>query len=253
MSKHKIIGEHNSRDSRFYGDWRLEEHEVPGQEQPFWIRPDTSDVKALQEVLVRRAYGRHDFTPRPGEQWFDIGAYIGAFTVWAAMHGADVTAFEPDPVSMRIAKLNAKRINMRGDVHFHSCAVLGSAPEEELKLTVNAARGNFWRNSLYHKWRGGFDIPVESLVLDEIIDPGTNLKIDAEGAEMGIIEESDIGLWGRVVFEWSFDIDRSIPRFKRAIKKLRGYYDNVRYGKFDEKEKEWQGSWFPPTRLVYCW
>ena len=72
----------------------------------FDTRAGLSDRKAIREVVEKRAYARHGFTPRPGDHWLDLGANVGAFTVWAAAHGADVIAFEPDPESMRMVHRN---------------------------------------------------------------------------------------------------------------------------------------------------
>ena len=56
----------------------------------------------------------------------------------------------------------------------------------------------------------------------------------------------------RMVFEWSFDIDASIPRFRAVAAKLLGHYGSVVYGKFDEAQPKWRGEWFPPCRTVWC-
>jgi FkbM family methyltransferase len=255
VPKTKRIHEGNSNDPRFYGDWKLELVEAGGLE--FWVRPGTSDEKSIKDVVTRKAYDRYKIGPKEGELWMDIGANIGAFSVLAASRGVSVQAFEPDPVSLRIAKINVKHNGLDARVRFDPRAVVGQMPAEPLQLHVNSARQNFWRNSLYHEWRGGFSIPVECVTLDEFLDPwdagSYNIKLDAEGAEMELIERSEhLDRWGRLVTEWSFDIDRSIARFRAAIAKLEAVYTEVKYGKFDETFDEWQPSWFPPTRMLYC-
>lgn len=259
--KTRILRARDVHDPQFYGDeWKLELIEANGLQ--FWVRPDTSDAKAVKEVVDKKAYGKYGFGPIAGETWLDIGANIGAFTVWAAAHGVEVHAFEPDPVSRAITRMNVRANHQRHLVHVYGAALVGRQTDEVLQLSVNAARGNFWRNSLYHQWRGGFLIDVKTVELDRFLrrlerrEPKpwpACLKIDAEGAEMDLIEHSDLNLWGRCVLEWSFDIDRSVPRFTAAMDKLRARWpEEVRYGKFDEMIAEWPPSWFPPTRMIYC-
>lgn len=249
-----------SADPRFYGSWDLDQIEVAGLK--FWIRPDTSDIKAIRECVGTngrsRTYDRYKHGPAAGEHWLDLGANIGAFTVLAASRGAVVDAYEPDPVSFAIAAMNVKANRLSARVKLHPEAVVGDTPAEPMTLSVNGAKGNYWRNSLYHEWRGGFDIPVDTIELDEVLgpwEPGLwNLKMDCEGAEMALIEQSDRSLWGRLYTEWSFDIDKSIPRFHNAMGLLRATYETVKEGgAIPPDVTEWPASWFPACRTVVAW
>jgi FkbM family methyltransferase len=73
---------------------RVEGREFSG----FWRRMGTEwepDTLAIIRKLV-------------GPEWLfiDVGAWIGPTAIWAALHGADVHAFEPDPVALKALQAN---------------------------------------------------------------------------------------------------------------------------------------------------
>jgi hypothetical protein len=131
-----------------------------------------------------------------------------------------------------------------------------TTPEKSIMLHVNSANKNYWRSSVIKTWRGGFDVEVQAVHFAAIYR-GENLKIDIEGSEMPLLEMMiDFMTPGtfpnKMVFEWSFDIDNSIPRFKNVIEKLKKEYPLVTYGKFDETQPIWPSNWFPPAKMVWC-
>ncbi len=218
-----------------------------------WIvRKGSSDIKALQEVVEERSYERRDFPIEgKGERWLDMGANIGAFACMVGARGADVIAYEPDPDSFSLLQENIA-LNRLGDrVKAHQAAVVAGS-EKVVALHVNGARKNYWRNSIHKSWRGGTTIHVPAVPIAGVVELGRYVKMDIEGAEMPILEALEKRPGDRLVFEWSFDIDRSVPRFRNAIARLRTWYERVTYAKFDESVAEWHSSWFPPCRTVWC-
>jgi hypothetical protein len=79
-----------------------------------------------------------------------------------------------------------------------------------------------------------------------------HVKLDAEGAEMPILEQMMDLPPVRIVFEWSFDIDPSIKRFDAVIAGLEERYGRVRYGKIPQGHDEWPSAWFPACKTVWC-
>jgi FkbM family methyltransferase len=83
-------------------------------------------VEGYTFQVVPRMEGRNfsGFWPRMGTEWepgtlsiirklvgparlfIDVGAWIGPTAIWAALHGADVHAFEPDPVALAALQAN---------------------------------------------------------------------------------------------------------------------------------------------------
>jgi FkbM family methyltransferase len=218
----------------------------------FDCRPDTSDEKAVREVVQRRGYARRDFRPRDGERWIDIGANIGAFAVWAASFGATVQAIEPDPESAELARRNVELNGLSRFVTVHTMAITADEENGTATLHRNTAKGNVWRNSLVKEWRGGDSILTPTAPARELWQPDVHVKLDAEGSEMPILELLAGQRVRRLVFEWSFDIDPSLERFDAVISVLRTVYPRVRFGKIQSGHALWQPEWFPPCRTVWC-
>jgi FkbM family methyltransferase len=213
------------------------------------VRPDSSDIKAIKEVVAKNSYEKHGIVLRPGERWIDLGANIGAFAVLAASKGCLVTAYEPDPVSCRLTQENLRLNGLTADV---INAAITTSNEKQVPFYVNSARKNFWRNSLVKPWRGGKIIRVETRNFAECLQDGAHIKMDIEGSEFPILENLNFEMVGDLVFEWSFDIDTSIRRFQNVIAKLQTRYKRVTYSRFDETYEHWQPAWFPPCKTVYC-
>ena len=218
----------------------------------FDCRPGTSDEKAVREVVTKRGYARRGFQPRDGETWVDVGANIGAFSVWAAALGCKVVAFEPDPESADLARHNVTLNGLGRYVAVNTCALTAEDAGGTATLHCNTARGNVWRNSLHKQWQGGTTITVPTAPIDPYWRRGYHIKLDAEGSEMPILERYAERPVDRLVFEWSFDIDPDLDRFNRVITKLRRTYGQVRFSKIAGGHREWQASWFPPCRTVWC-
>lgn len=216
----------------------------------FHVRENSSDEKAIDEVLIRNSYRRKDF-PITDSFWIDLGANIGVFSVLAAKCGAEVEAYEPDPESFELLKLNVECNGLADKVKIFNKGVVVGDPSS-MEFHINSANKNYWRNSFVKKWRGGETKIVETINYRNVIRSDVSLKMDIEGSEMKIIEDMEI-FPSRFVFEWSFDIDRSIPRFNAAIKKLSKIYNRVYFRKFDHTILEWPGSWFPPAVMVWCY
>ena len=225
---------------------RLNQIELGGLN--WYVRPDSSDIKSLNEVVTKHSYEKQGTQLNTGDNWIDLGANIGAFTVLAASKGCQVTAYEPDPVSYQITLENLKLNGLQAEVI--NAAV--STSTSQAAFHQNTAKHNYWRNSLIKEWRGGKTIKVRTLNYQDCLYTGANIKMDIEGSEMPILEGIDYSRIGNLVFEWSFDIDRSIPRFKKVIERARPHFTSIKYSGFNETADHWLPSWFPPCRTVHC-
>ena len=79
--------------------------------------------------------------------------------------------------------------------------------------------------------------------------------MDIEGSEILILEFLTATHYKqyniqKLVFEYSFDVDRSIPRFLRIIHNLKKYFSRVHYDKVKENELEY--NYFPACTNVFC-
>jgi FkbM family methyltransferase len=235
----------------------------------FDIRVGTSDEKAIREVVQRRGYGRYKFTPAPGEFWLDLGANVGAFSVWAASQDRSIKlhAYEPDPDMCELIHHNLKLNRLHKQVDVIQAAVVADR-RRTVTLHCNTARGNVWRNSIEREWRGGEDITVPAINIKKVIadsayhasrGAGTFMKMDVEGTEMPLLEwliahPNELQMIDGMVFEWSFDVDRSIPRFQSVIAGLGQHFGTIKNAQLpDDAPAEWPAQWNPPCRVVWAW
>lgn len=219
----------------------------------FYCRPGTSDEKAVKEVVIRHGYRRRGFPEGAKGHWVDLGANIGAFTVLKAAGGAWVTAVEADPDSMDMVQRNLRlnRIDM-DKIRLRQKAVV-TDDREIVTLHRNEARGNVWRNSIERTWRGGTDIQVPTIHVKHLWTPKRFIKMDIEGTEMPILEKVGVKVPTQgLVFEWSFDVDDSLVRFRTVINKLKKLYTNV-VPEIKVEGDRWLPEWFPPCKTIWCW
>ncbi len=222
-----------------------------------FYRPDTSDLKAIQEVCDKRGYQRRGFAIEAGEQWLDLGANVGSFCIYAGSKGALITGFEPDPVHFEILSKNVRWNNLNESVQVINAAAAcrsGSAV-----FYQNTAKGNTWRNSLLKEWKGGDTVQVELVDIRKFIQPGVCLKIDIEGAEKevlaGLMSAGLMQYVPKLVFEWSFDILPLTRDFIDVIEGLRATHNlmGVTEGYVEKLSQHatYPLSWFPPCAKVF--
>jgi FkbM family methyltransferase len=217
----------------------------------FFHRENTSDLKTFNEVIGNDVYRKKGMTIERGEHWIDCGGNVGAFTLLACSLGAKVTVYEPDPYNCEMIKRNLKLNGFEANV-VQSGLVHNDTKKTNLYVGNN---GNVWRNSMFKNWNGK-GIKVDCVNFDEVIPDGVCIKIDIEGAEMPILESTK-RVFKKMVFEWSFDIDPSLPRFWNIIEKLQKTQKVMPVGntaKFKTRDYDtWQKSWFPACTNVFCY
>lgn len=213
----------------------------------FDLRPNSSDEKAVREVVGNLAYEKKDFKILPGEEWLDLGGNVGAFAVLAASRGAKVTSFEPDP-------LNCERIHRNLSLNALTAEVRERAvvSNDQKSATLNLwPDGQSWRNSLYRNRRG----TEQTIVLCEnffsLLKPDHCVKMDIEGAEIPILEAWPEGLrCQKLVFEYSFDVDPSVARLRAILAKMKRCFATVKHTSQVDRIEEWK--FFPPATMVHC-
>lgn len=217
----------------------------------FYYRENTSDLKTFEEVIGRDVYRKKGMTIKSGEKWIDCGGNVGAFTLLACSLGANVTVYEPDQNNCKMIEKNLKLNNFEAEI---VCAGLVHNETKKANLYVGN-NGNVWRNSMFKNWNGK-GLKVDCVNFDEVIENGVCVKIDIEGAEMPILENTN-RKFKKLVFEWSFDIDPSLPRFWNIIDKLNKDYKIASIGntaKYESRDYDvWQKSWFPACTNVFCY
>lgn len=223
----------------------------------FQIRPDTTDIKVIDEVIHRNSYQKRsiDFFIGEGQSWLDLGGNIGTFAVLALSLGAQkVICYEPEPENFELLSLNLRLNDFElGRYQLHQSAVSAEGANEPIELYICRGDYNKYRHSLI-KIRGRPTIKVDCVSLDQVRKayPEINaIKMDIEGAEIEILEKYD-NWWGidKLVFEYSFDVDPSIPRFLNIIEKLKKSFSTVHYTKVKADESEYK--YYPRATMVFC-
>ena len=213
----------------------------------FLVREGTSDEKTFNEVVVNDTYQKKDFKIKKGEHWIDLGGNVGAFAVLALSKGATVDIYEPDPFSCKMIEKNLKVNDY--DANIYQKAVVAN---DKNKMTMYVGNNmNVWRNSLYKNW-GNEKFTIDCVHYENVITKDSIVKMDIEGAEMAILESMQ-EFPKKMVYEWSFDIDPSLTRYRDILKKMKKRYKSIRGTEFNLDFVEWQKSWFPPCANVYCY
>jgi FkbM family methyltransferase len=216
----------------------------------YYYREGFSDQKTFEEVIGNDTYQKKGMEIAPGEHWMDCGGNVGAFTLLACSKGAQVTVYEPDPFNCEMLEKNLKLNNFKAEI---KQAALVHNDKKDIILFVGN-NNNVWRNSIVKKWNN-MGIKVPCLNFDKEAPKFDYCKMDIEGAEMLILEHTK-HKFKKLVFEWSFDIDPSLPRFWSIIEKLQKDYRLANIGntaKFESRDYDvWQKSWFPACTNVFC-
>lgn len=219
----------------------------------FYHREGFSDLKTFEEVIGRKTYLKRGMTIKPNERWMDCGGNVGAFSLLAAKHGAIVTCYEPDPFNVQMIERNLKLNNLQDRVTIKQAALV----HDDTKSTILYIGNNSqtWRNSIVRKWNDkGLKVPCLNFEIEA--QRHDACKMDIEGAEMPILESTN-AKFSKLVYEWSFDIDPSLPRLWKVIDRQKRHYRvEAAWSSICYETKQhicWQPSWFPACTNVFCY
>ena len=218
----------------------------------FTTRPGTTDQKVIDEVIKRNVYEhkKFGFFIKDCPIWLDLGANIGTFTCLASSKGSHVVSFEPESDNFKLLGENITLNDSKNTIVFQEGVVAG--PDSTIDLYLCKGEYNKYRHTIFKK-RGRQSIKINvrnfKKVLEEFKPNG--IKIDIEGAEIELLES--IENWPsyvtHIAFEYSFDIDPSIARFKKIVDHLATQFQ-VQHRKVDWTLEKW--LYFPQAIIVYC-
>ena len=220
---------------------KLNQSEINGIK--FFYRDGFSDFKTFKEVIGNSVYLKKGMTINRNERWMDCGGNVGAFTLLACSKGANVTVYEPDPYNCQMIEknlaLNGFNANIKQSALVHN--------ETKHVVLFIGNNGNVWRNSIVKKWNNK-GIKVPCLNFDSEAKNFDCCKMDIEGAEMLILENTN-KVFKKLVYEWSFDIDGSLNRFRRIIDNQRLKY---KVEIVDKRFYELPDDYIPKRFVVPC-
>jgi FkbM family methyltransferase len=222
-----------------------------------FVRPDTTDIKVIKEVLSDNVYekAKINFTVEKTDNWLDLGGNIGTFALLALSRGAKVTTCEPEPDNLKILNANLNR-NFKGKDWSIIDAAITIENSTEIDLYICKGDYNKYRHTVHAK-RGRATLKVQNINIHDLLKQKkfNAIKMDIEGAEIEILEHlkaEDYAKYNiqKLTFEYSFDVDDSIPRFMAIIRKLEKAFKTVHYTKV--KPEELRYTYFPAATMVHC-
>lgn len=220
----------------------------------FYQREGTTDQKVIEEVVKRNVYEhkKTGFLLKNSPVWLDLGGNIGTFACKASAAGCKVISYEPEPENYDYLCRNIER-NRSNATPIKAGVVAG----ETGTLDLYVCRGDYnkYRHTIFKK-RGRPTITIEVHNFKEVLEKykPNGIKLDIEGAEIDILDSMEPDDWpecvNQVTFEYSFDIDPSIVRFKRIVDKLGAHFDIVHHRKIDWTKEKYE--YWPAAVMVYA-
>jgi len=148
----------------------------------FLVRKNSSDIFTLKEVYIKKVYGG-----KPRGVVVDIGAHIGAFSVYASTTADKVYAFEPESSNYDQLIKNIRLNKKNGKIIPRKVAV----GRENKKAHIYKGRFNKGASSTTYRITGESETVEMRSLSDLINDLGINkidlLKIDIEGGEYDLL------------------------------------------------------------------
>lgn len=227
-----------------------------------FYRAQTTDEKVIDEVLVNHVYQNRTakMQVETSDCWLDLGANIGTFALLALSAGGSVLSVEPEQHNLTLLRKNvAHNFTNKPTPRFRVLEAGVACSSGEMPLYLCNGDYNKYRHSMYlQKNRASVSVPVIAFakLLQERVGKHTinAVKMDIEGMEIELLEKcvdrQTFANVRKLVFEYTFDVDPSIPRFMRIINTLRKFFPVVHFTRVNPNEKEYR--YYPPCTTVYC-
>ena len=221
------------------------------------IRENTTDAKVIQEVLTTTGTYQNRTVPlviEPTDVWLDLGANIGCFSLLALSRGARVVAVEPEMENIEYLTMN---LSANFDDGYEIVPKAVSTDSRKVNFFLCRTPYNKYRHSMHLDYKREC-IQVDAVALAELLDshPDVNaIKMDIEGEEIPLLEsltKEDVQNVKKLVFEYSFDVDTSIQRFKNIIAHLESLFDTVKHQGVPDIERWDKKTMYPHCRQVWC-
>ncbi|MCB0970906.1 MAG: FkbM family methyltransferase [Acidimicrobiales bacterium] len=153
---------------------------------------------------------------RTRDVFVDVGAHLGAYTIWAIEQGAEVIAIEADPTMASHLVSNLELNGYEAEVHAVAVAhkpgtMLLNGPDQSRQALLV---------------RGGVGTEVVVDTLDRLLGQrqAAGLKIDVEGAERLVLEGASRILADAriplIQLEWNSESERTLDEDRRPLRDL---------------------------------
>jgi FkbM family methyltransferase len=157
------------------------------------IAPDAAHLDFLfNEIWIDQVYSPRGYEIRNGDVVIDIGANIGVFSAFAALHARDVEvfAYEPSPENASLLRTNVAVID-QSRVRVFEQAVAGWTGRRILEANPS----NWIVHTLAEPGSTATGLPVTCVSLDDLMEQNAIkhcdlLKMDCEGSEYEILRST---------------------------------------------------------------
>jgi FkbM family methyltransferase len=189
----------------------------------------------------RKEYMRHHgYVPRDGWVVFDVGAYVGIYSLWASRLVGDgfVAAFEPNPMAFRWLISNIE-LNNATNIKALPYALGDKITKQKLYVAgENEGASSLIMNHIIDNPIGRYPIVGEFVVpvatLDYVIDKSTEIlgkpirridlvKIDVEGYEMKVLRGAGKALYEGLIDKFVIEVHLDQVNTKDLLKYLADY------------------------------
>ncbi len=220
-----------------------------------YFRPESSDERALKEVIDSHVYRRvrANFDVQPGEHWLDLGANIGAFALYCAQRGATAECYEPDDACFEVLE---KNVGKRKGFILRKAVVTASSAKE-LSIFSSPKAGEFYRNTTFarHGYKDGRlvkNVNASGLFKRKF----DGVKMDIEGSEGPLLDAGLVPNCKKLCMEYHTSIDSSIENYIKRMKLLRSKFANLQCAEHEMlKAKERGLTHYKPflDRMLFAW
>lgn len=157
----------------------------------FMVRSRTADRMIMKEIFLQEIYNKYNIEVTAADTVIDIGANIGAFSLYASQKASRgiVYCFEPFPDNYQLLK-EQLRINHIQNVQAFNLGVSNKAGQQDLYLSGINTGGH----SLQFEQAAG-KVTIQTTTLEQFcqdhqIHHIDFLKLDCEGSEFDIIKHN---------------------------------------------------------------
>lgn len=207
--------------------WDRGEHEplgpsielaLPGSNHRVSLRPGTCDIILYYDIFIQEHYGRSHV--QDVHTVIDCGANIGLASVFLLSRypQARLIALEPDPVNYELCRANLAQFGDRATVL--KMGLWGTSRA----LAVNAANVGTWASVVAPAVDGASGSTVDGIDMGSLLEKHgiktvDMLKIDIEGAELGVFTAPDLRWVDRVrCIQLEPEDDTCLQAFLKALK-----------------------------------
>jgi len=190
----------------------------------FKYRLNTTDYGIIKEACG--GLNTRWFDVKAEEIWLDVGAHIGAFSIYAASKGATIVAYEPMPENYALLEENIELNNFSKKIHAIKAGITKNGGIIDLYIdTVNYGNcSKFSHNNL-----PSIKIYTFPAIDFNIIKKPYCMKIDTEGCEYEILSSINLENVKKVIFEYHYWlVENPAEEWKKLSKLLLENFNEIK-------------------------